>query len=242
MAKTWICSNAIENTLHEAFCQADIEFSTYLEQEVMSHEERLTGSFVTILCRKGSEVQKLVREWGNNLNIGPWYVSMRYRDVTPKKGEKTLGADMAFLLSVNIRDKMHNKKAILVQSKKINAQMGNSGIQFLASWPVKDTQARKLSSKTPFGYYFLYGPNFDNTRTRVISCNSVLGLLSASNRAASIPLAQTMSTSRSLADFLLYDFIGCWVGDETDEIIQIAEGEHPKIGVRYIIDISISHG
>lgn len=242
MTRIWICSNAIEDTLHEAFSQADVEFSTYLEQEIMSHEERLTGSFVTTLCKKVGEVRELIKEWGNKLKVGPWYISMRYRDVTPKRGEKTLGADMAFLLSVYIRNRMRRRKAILVQSKKIRAQMNNSGIRFLPSWPIKYAQAKDLSGKTPFGYYFLYGPNFDNTRTRVISCKSVLGLLSACNRAASIPLGQTISTSRSLADFLLYDFIGCWVGDETKEIIKIAEGEHPEIGVRYIINISISHG
>ena len=61
MPRTWLNDGALENTLHEAFEGADKEFCKWLESEIRSNEERLTGSFVKTLCDKGKRAEQVLR-------------------------------------------------------------------------------------------------------------------------------------------------------------------------------------
>ncbi len=146
---------------------------------------------------------------------------------------------MAFILSVRVPGYMERKKAILVQAKKIATRTQNSTITYLSSWPIDLEQAKRLRSTT-FSYFFLYGPEYDHTMTRVIPTTSVLGILKANNRTSIIRKFQALPSSHSLSDFLLLDFIGCWVGDENKETLTIAEGKNPEFRIGHIIDITVA--
>jgi hypothetical protein len=239
MPSTWLNDVALENTLHEAFEEADREFSMWFESEVRSNEERLTGFFVKILCDKGRRAERILRSWGRDLTSSQWHFRMSYRDVTPLRGEKRYGADMAFILSVKVPGYMERRKAILVQAKKILVQVDGSNINYHSSWPIDLEQTVRLHSTTPFSYFFLYGPEFNRTMTRVIPAASVLGILKATGHESALPVSQALSSSRSLSDFLLFDFIGCWVGDESEEILRIADGEDAEFRIGRVICVEI---
>jgi hypothetical protein len=240
LSSTWIGNKAIESILWESFNQFDEEFSRLFETQAHSPEERLTGYFVEKLCQYSKIAQGTIRKLIATLKQ-PWYFSVRYRDMTGT--EKAYGADMAFILRSNIKDRMKRRKFILVQCKKMKTRSyPPPGMRFIPSWPIDSDQAENLCQTTPFGYYFLYGPHSTATWTRVIPSRSVVGLMEATRRKATIPLYQTILSSRSFADFFLYDFIGCWIGDEREYKFRLVEGDYPEIPVRYLVYVDISHG
>ena len=239
MARTWIGSNPIENTLLQAFSAADVQFSKLLQSEIHSHEEKLTDFFVSYLVSKAVEAQEVIRSWKKALADQPWEISVEHQDASGWRG-KEYSADLAFLLSISSKERMERKKAILVQTKKINVEVSESNISFLDSWSVDFLQAERLSTITPFGYYFLYGPHYNGTLTRVTPARSVIGILNAIGRRSRLPILHVLGASKPLAEFLVYDFIGCWIGDHSHKAIRIAEGEDNQTMARYAIRIDIS--
>jgi hypothetical protein len=240
MSSTWIGDRVIESVLWQSFKQFDEEFSKLFETQAYSQEERLTGFFVEKLSQHGKMAQYSIMQINKSFKL-PWYFSICYEDMT--RTEKTYGADIAFIININIKDRMHSRKIILVQCKKMNTRSYPSpGITFLNSWPIDYNQARNLCQTTPYGFHFLYGPYSSAVCTRVAPSRSVMGLMRATRRKGTIPLYQTLLISRPFADFFLYDFIGCWAGDERDIAFKIVEGDLPEVMVRYLVHIDISHG
>jgi hypothetical protein len=237
---TWIDNDVIENILWETFNQFDIEFSKVFETQSTSQEELLTGIFVEKLCEKSKKAQASIQKLLETLEE-PWYFSMGYKDMSST--EKKYGADIAFVLQTNIQDKMRRKKAILVQCKKMKSKSHKRlGFTYYPSWPIDKVQANDLRCHTSFGYYLLYGPYDQRILTRVIPVMSVVGIMDATGRKTTIPLYQTIVSSKSFADFFLHDFIGCWIGDEEDRIFRIIHGDDPNFSVRYLVNIDISRG
>ena len=240
MPSTWIDNEVIENIFWQTFNQFDIEFSKLFETQATSQEELLTGVFVEKLCEKSKKAQSSIQ---NLLEIleEPWYFYVQYTDMSKK--EKQYGADIAFVLQTHIQDKMRREKVILVQCKKMKPRpRGRFGFTFYPSWPIDKNQAEDLCRHTSFGYYFLYGPYSQRISTRVIPARSVIGIMEATGRKTTIPSYQTILSSRSFANFFLYDFIGCWVGDEEKETFRIAYGENEKFSVRYLVRLHLSRG
>jgi len=240
MASTWIDNDVIENILWGTFNQFDIEFSKVFETHPTSQEELLTGIFVEKLCEKSKKTQANIQKLLETLKE-PWYFSMQYKDMSST--EKKYGADIAFVLQTSIQNKMIRKKVIFVQCKKMKAKpRGRLGFTYYPSWPIDRGQANDLRRHTSFGYYLLYGPYGQRILTRVIPVMSVIGIMDATGRKTTIPLFQTIMSSRSFADFFLHDFIGCWIGDEEDRTFKMVYGDNQDFSVRYLVDIHISQG
>jgi hypothetical protein len=60
-------------------------------------------------------------------------------------------------------------------------------------------------------------------------------------------VAELRSMSRSFADFMLYDFIGGWVGDERKDIVTWARGEtgaavNAGPPPRFVVTLTVTQG
>jgi hypothetical protein len=238
---TWIDSPGVEAILLGFLSRADNEFSESFTTQALSNEERLTGDLTRLLQERARLVNPVMSQWGQG-KPGSVHFSLSVVDTTVGRSEKINGADMAFILHVDIPNSYHRDKAIFVQAKKMNATTQDGSITFHSSWDVDRTQLDNLIRTTPFGYYFLYGPSFNSTRTRVIPAQTVKAITSAASVKGVIHQHQVMPSSRSLAEFLVYDFIGCWVGDESDSGLQKARGKDPEFPVRHLIKMQFTLG
>jgi hypothetical protein len=111
---------------------------------------------------------------------------------------------------------------------------------FYSTWDVSEKQLTTLLQTTQSGYYFLYGPSFNSTNIRVIPAATVRAILEASKTKSYISQDQVMPSSRRFSEFLVNDFIGCWVGDESDDALRRARSENIEFPVRYIINVVFS--
>lgn len=244
---TWIDSPSIERELLNLFVQVEEDFRQDLKTEIESNEERLTGMLVAHFVHWGqyfsNKIQQKVRPRKG------WFLRIDYEDMSKKRREAKFGTDMAFILNVKVRDVLVREKAILVQCKKSNTK----------SWPFDEEQAKNLHKTTTSGYYFIYlhpetrigfgsyfhpeinlRPSLYNRFSGIapISVAQAMGLKKATKFKTVIPLEMTAPSSKSFPDFMLYDFIGCWAGENLDgHLRNVIFEEKPP---RHIIKIGIS--
>lgn len=240
MRSTWIADPVMEQILHSVYQEVDVDFSTYFEANSLSNEERLTGVFIKTLMDKFAPVNNVISSWGKSIVSGPWYVKLYYTDTTVHRGEKKWGADLAFVLDVKIPDKYECKKAILLQAKKMKSRQTASGIVFENYWRIDIAQAKKLLRKTNSSFYIFYNPNHTGLGTRILPAASLISLTKASGNTTTLDTSQTVPSTRKLAEFMLYDFIGCWSGDARSRLLKIAEGKNAKFIPSHIIKVIIA--
>lgn len=238
---TWLRDETVEKVLHDAFNKTDDEFSEFFVDQMGKAEEGLTEKLVSKMEEKFKPVQASVDTWSQNLANGKIEVNFSYRDTQPQ--EKDWHCDIAFLLKCSIAEEFEKQHAALIQCKKMNY---DSNGRFQKTWTIDIEQCQELIEKSKFSYYFLFGPHeLPSIRTLVVPATTISAIISAtansSQKTKNISYEQLRSNSRSLADFLLYDFIGCWVGDEDTTLIGLAAGGgNIRPSARFLVTVSIS--
>jgi len=241
---TWIKDETVERILHDAFKKTDDRFSAFFSEQIGKHEPELTERLVATMEDEFEPVKGVIEAWGKALVSGSVKVDFSHRDAQPQEDE--WHADIAFLLDCSLEAEFAKKHAILVQSKKMNhsAETG----RFSQSWTIDIAQCRELVEKSAFSYYFLYGPHeYPSVKTLVIPATTLLGIVDETatpgQGSKNIRYEDVRHSARSLADFMLYDFIGCWVGDSDDEVISLAEGGGGVRPVaRHLVTVTIIKG
>lgn len=248
---TWINSPIVEQQLWNIFASVEQDFKQDLKSDIDSNEERLTGMLVTHLRHWGPHYSKKTQQM---VSLGSgWYMRMDYEDMSKKRKEAEFGADMAFILDVKVKGVLKREKAILVQSKKSNTR----------SCPFDEDQAKDLLDTTGAGYYFIYlHPNIgigmwshlyaypsihpSSSMFYQFGCilpipaGQALGLKRASGFETVIPLRMVAPCAKSFPNFMLYDFIGCWAGEDFDgKLKRVVYGESERYIPRHIIKIGI---
>lgn len=238
---TWLRDETVEKVIHDAFNKADEEFSEFFVNQMGKAEEGLTERLVLKMEERFEPVQASVDTWSQNLADGKIEINFSYRDTQPQ--EKEWHCDIAFLLKCSIAEEFEKQHAALIQCKKMNY---DSNWRFQKTWTIDIEQCQNLIEKSKSSYYFLFGPNeLPSIRTLVVPANTIRAIISAtatsSQKTKNISYEQLRSNSRSLADFLLYDFIGCWVGDEDASLIELASGGgNIRPSARFLVTVSIS--
>lgn len=240
LGNTWIDNPALEALLRQVFDDVDKTFSEQFDSVASDQEERLTGDLLRLLQERARSVTMAHFSWSAGTDGSLVRFSLQCRNTTVNKSEKRNGADMAFILSVFVLGKMQRTKVVFVQAKKMNVDVMPIGLAFHPSWKIDLKQLRHLVNSSQSSYYFLYGPSSTSTNIRVIPATTVRGIMKASAAKTAILQSQVMPASRSFAEFLLDDFIGCWVGDERDRVLNKARGEDVEFPVRNIIEVKFS--
>ncbi len=243
--RTWLQDELTERFVHDAFVRADEDFSRFFEDNHSKYEEGLTERLLYCLEERVRPVSSFLKEWSGKLRNGPIKIELSYRDTQPV--ERIWNADIAFLFECSIRGVLAKRHAVLVQCKKM--AYDNNAHRFRPSWRIDTTQCDNLISKSPFSYYFLFGPaESPSIKTLVVPAQTLRGLVRGMNP-ATVPAAKTISVepvrsiARHFADFMLYDLIGCWLGDERSDLIGLAEGADTNAPpARYLVRIVITQG
>lgn len=240
LPKTWIDNPALESLLRQVFDDVDKTFSEEFDNVAADNEERLTGDFLRLLEERARAISQVKFNWTSGTSGSAVRFSLECRNTTVNKSEKKNGADMAFILTVDIPGKMKRTKVIFVQAKKMNIELQPVGLVFHPAWDIDLAQLGHIVATTQASYYFLYGPSSTSTNIRVIPAMTVRGIMSATGATSSILQSQVMPASRTLTEFLLDDFIGCWAGDERTHTLNKARGEDVEFPVRNIITVKFA--
>jgi hypothetical protein len=242
LKSTWIADPAVEQVLHSIFEEVDSQFSLYFGANSLSNEERLTGVLAEILVEKSKRINEILSAWGRTLTTGPWYVRLYYKDVSVHRGEKKWGSDLAIVLDVKFPGRNEFRKAILLQAKKMQSRQDSEGVIFGNYWRIDIPQAVKMLDVTASSFHILYNPDHAGLKIRILPTASLISLAKATQSTTVLHTTEVAPSTRRFADFMLYDFIGCWAGDFSKRVLRIAEGSDEELLPNHIIRVVITNG
>lgn len=262
--KTWLNDTALENILFKTFQKVDDKFSSDFSKDHKSQEPVLTANLLRDFQDAFKPISADLEVLGHRLAKGPLKFNLTYRDTQAQ--EAKWHADLAFLLKCRVTDRMLKTHAVLVQCKKM--KFNDKSGRFIESYDIDMHQCHNLLKQSPWSYYFLYGPDSPPVQTLVVPAAAIRGIIEARLSAKDIVFFREStkddSTSRSvtkkqiegvahtLADFMLYDFINCWAGDEFPKVTMLAEGKtveeregeefevQDSPSAKFIVDIEIT--
>ena len=166
------------------------------------------------------------------------HIKLYYKDVTVNRGEKERGADLAFVLDVRVPGKNEFKKAILLQAKKMQSRKIDQNLIFENHWRIDIPQAEKLRDFTKSSFYIFYNP-FQDLGIRILPATSLISISKATGNSTLLTTTDVVPSTRRFADFMLYDFIGCWSGDFEPRVLKIAEGSDEELSPNHLVWIQI---
>lgn len=150
LANDIVCENEIIDIFFKALMRAEIRFiSRYIPQR--SNEERLTGNLVSeidnsIYLVKDEFKDLSMKRYGEAKEIDFFYSDMSKGG----KVEKDTGADLGFILVIDLPDYPVTVKSLILQAKKINHKTQIDKAQYRTLMNINDRNCAYLFYDTDF--------------------------------------------------------------------------------------------
>jgi hypothetical protein len=246
-AKTWLGDPATEKVIHQLFARFEAGFCADYVDDWGADEEVLTARLLT-----GAEAA--AREATSSLRALAGTTKGRFPSLTvhvrqPGKAEEgtptaagaPLGADILFITRVLDRMKPVVERATLVQVKKRRGKAGSKGFEGRIAFDRQ--QCADLLTQTEHAFYLFLTPPAPAPRLWVAPARLVRNLTELHDSRASVAAVQARDASCSFADFFLYQLVGLWAGDESQALIEIAQGDASRgRRARHVVEIQIQRG
>ena len=132
LASDIVCENEIIDIFFKALMRAEIRFiSRYIPQR--SNEERLTGNLVSEIDNSIFLIKEEFKELSKKHYGEAKEIDFIYSDMSKGgKVEKDTGADLGFILVIDLPDYPFTVKSLILQAKKINHKSQIDKAQFKA--------------------------------------------------------------------------------------------------------------
>jgi hypothetical protein len=228
-SSTWLCSLDLEALLRGWIDQAAKVLARELPERLGRNEEKVTTRVLTTLQRSLEDASTAGREVtraGDRIDV-----SCDYRELS-KDQEKKDGADVAWLLEVDVPNAVRFTQVEFVQAKKAIVEGG----KYLPKWSIDTDQLDKLFRRSQTAVYWLYAP--DGT-IHVVPARYVRAILDGEDRGGvahgRIDIADIRSASISLAQFLIDLFVGGWIGCGSIRAGPEAVGPFPTVS--HVIEV-----
>lgn len=236
LARTWLGSGTIEQTLTRCLKRAAEHFASFARQQGASQEELVTGTLL-------AELEAAFRDLEIRLHAGTrsdqaGTVSVARRPVA-KSDEKQWGCDIALLLNADVAGEVALRTAALVQVKKSEAfaAMPSEPHQ---SWRIKVPQLLTLLERSESAAYWLIasdGEVWCLTARFIQALCAGRGVLD--QESFTIGYSSVRHTAVPLEQFISELLIGTWIGSGDEETLRFARGEDAAIAPRHIFSITV---
>ncbi|WP_372013237.1 hypothetical protein [Tistrella mobilis] len=241
-AGTWLGDPATEQAIYWTIVQEEGSFCEEFQDQWGNDEEVLTACFLTQLkgaAKKATDqLQYLARTTRNRFPS----LDVDYRQTGKREeGKKTakgvsLGADILFLTSIHDRGQTLVKRTTLVQVKK---RTNPRGTGFDRSIAINQQQNGDLLKQTEHAFYLFLTPPDPSPKLWVTPARLVKNMMRVDGR-SSITATRARDGSCSFADFFLNHLIGLWSGDESPDLLNIANGQASRGRTpRFVVEIVV---
>lgn len=233
---TWAQDARIELPIYAAFSQADERFSRWILANYALNEGKITRHLLDLLCEEGNSIKSTLLEWAKNRKQ-QLRIQLGVIDHEAYRREKRTRADLGLILEVNAHGMIQMKRACLIQAKKASI-MGKSP---RPKWTIDREQLEMLIDFGDGGLYWLYGLG---PGILILPARLLRGILAESKAdICTLAYSRIANAARPLASFLVYDFISGWIGEISQNKIDIASGEgDPGIGPDLVLRVSVTIG
>jgi hypothetical protein len=237
-SRTWFGDKRVEDECHKACAAAAAHLGRILESSPKTHEERLTGFFLSKLQTELQQWGQSSQGWATKTFGRNSRISCTFEDVAATGPERMWGADVGFYLSVRADGVLRAERAFLAQVKK--SRVSASGREL--AWSIDTIQRDVLISQSAWSVFFLYGCHRTGTSVQVAPAYALRDVMVASNSKSRVGAGRAVGIARPFSAFFVYDFLAAWWGDVDGRALDICRGRTDDFGVRALFSIAIDLG
>jgi hypothetical protein len=243
--RTWLRDRDLEELLVGTFGRVERDFSArYPEHfredeawlvtrllEELKHEFESIRSDLSILLSQGQPV--------------PLELDLQYRRTrvpvegeSPQETPRPTGVELAFVLKVEVDGFLSTKRAVLVRASKLERR--GEG-QWAPNLRLAREQVDGLLGQTESSFCLFLVPPSLRAECWMVPARLVRGLMDAQGSLSTVSREGAQRVARSLAQWMTYDLLGLWTGDDRPAVLERAE-EGAERGPDFVVEISVRKG
>ena len=240
--RTWLRDRDLEELLLGAFGRVERDFSVrYPEHfredesvlvtrllEDLRHEFDSIRSDLTILLSQGQPV--------------PLDLELQFRrrpvpegEAPPEENPRSAGVELAFVLRVDVDGFLSTKRVALVRARKLE-QRGEG--QWAPNLRLGREQVDGLLGRSESSFCLFLVPPALRAECWMVPARLVRGLMDAQESLSAVSREGVQRVGRSLAQWMTYELLGLWTGDDRPGVLEWAE-DSTAHGPAFTVDISV---
>lgn len=233
-SRTWLSDVRAEVPICSVFSKTEENFNNWILNNYALNERVITRRLLDLLCEETKKAELMLNAWAREKKQR-FNLQLKVVEHEPYRMEKRSGADIGLVLEINAYGLMESRRACIIQAKKQSVVNETPK----PKWTIERTQLEKLINFGDGALYWLYGLG---PGVLVVPARVIIGMLKGKKK-SSLNFSELVSSSHSITDFLVYDFIAGWIGEISPDKVDMALGEKtPGIGPDFILKIIITVG
>jgi len=240
--RTWLRDRDLEELLLGTFSRVERDFSARYPEHFREDEASLVTRLLEDLKR---ELESIRSDLSILLSQGqpvPLELDLQYRRTrVPVEGEPTqesprpTGVELAFVLKVEVDGFLATKRAVLVRASKLERR--GEG-QWAPNLRLAREQVDGLLGQTESSYCLFLVPPSLRAECWMVPARLVRGLMDAQGSLSTVSREGAQRVARSLAQWMTYDLLGLWTGDDRPAVLERAEGTSEQ-GPDFVVELSV---
>ncbi len=243
--RTWLRDRDLEELLLGAFSRVERDFSARYPEHFREDESKLVTRLLEDLKHEFESIRSDLSILLSQGQPVPLELDLQYRRTRePLEGEtspenpRPVGVELAFVLKVEVDSFLTTKRAVLVQARKLERR--GEG-QWAPNLRLGREQVDELLGKTESSYCLFLVPPSLRAECWMVPARLVRGLMDAQESLSTVPREGAQRVARSLAQWMTYDLLGLWTGDDRPAVLERAEGSTEQ-GPDFVVEISVRKG
>jgi hypothetical protein len=240
--RTWLRDRDLEELLLGAFGRVERDFSARYPEHFREDESRLVTRLLEDLKHEFESIRSDLSILLSQGQPVPLELDLQYRRTRePVEGEpapesaRPAGVELAFVLKVEVDSFLTTKRAVLVQATKLERR--GEG-QWAPNIRLGREQVDGLLGRSESSFCLFLVPPSLRAECWMVPARLVRGLMDAQGSLSTVSREGAQRVARSLAQWMTYDLLGLWTGDDRPVALEWAEAGTAQ-GPDFVVEISV---
>ena len=228
--RTWLRDRDLEELLLGAFGRVERDFSARYPEHVREDEGQLVQRLLEGLQQEFESIRSdltLLLAQGQPV---PLALELGFRRLS--ETPRPTGVEVAFVLKVEVEGLLTTKRVALVLARKQEARSEGPNLR------IGREQVDGLLARSESSFCLFLVPPALRAECWMVPARLVRGLMEAQASLVMVPREGTQRVARSLAQWMTYELLGLWTGDDRPAVLEWAEGQASP-GPDFLVEVSV---
>lgn len=225
--RTWLRDRDLEELLFGAISRVERDFTARYPEHFKESGPELVTRLLDGLKQEFQSIEADLSALLSREQAGPVSLDFRYTRTDDAEGEgrgasRAAGVEVAFLVDVEVPGFLRTKRAAFVQVGKLE-ERGEG--QWAPSFRFPRERVEALLGRTEAAFCLFLVPPFAREECWLVPARLVRGLMEAQDSVAVVTRDGVRRAARSLSQWLVYELMGLWCGDERPSVVEQVRGD-----------------
>jgi len=240
--RTWLRDRDLEELLLGAFGRVERDFSVRYPEHCREDESALVTRLLEGLQREFDSIRSDLDILLSQGQPVPLALELQFRRravprVPPASEEPSRpgGAELAFVLNVDVDGLLRTRRVALVRASKLEPR--GEG-QWAPNLRLGREQVDGWLARSESSFCLFLVPPALRAECWMVPARLVRGLMETQQSLSTVPREGVQRVGRSLAQWMTYELLGLWTGDDRPGVGEWAGADTPD-GPDFVVDISV---